>query len=271
MMTHPKQTFGMLELVPDPTTTEHTRRGERDPRWRPDFSTRRWRDEHPLGIERSSHLTVLVENVPPALDFYQAVLGGKLLHQQEGSAFVALGNEIVVELASPSSPRLQRDLVRYGEGLHSVTFKVKDLAKAVDYLTSKGMRFESREDDTVVINRGGFVRLDLCIHGPAHLQRPPPVADDGPPSSVERASLPLEMEGSEPEGRNGRACNSVLGTGRKIRVLPTFPIYGNLVRCRSAIEGRIAETRRTMATFTAYLNRLLRRCEGQTMAEYVIL
>ena len=154
MYTHPKQSFGMFELVPDPTTTPYPRRGEKDPRWKPDFSTKFWRDEHPLGILHSSHLTILVEKVEPAVDFYQGVLGGKLLHQQGQSAFLALGDEVVVELAAPSSERVSRDLIRYGEGLYAVTYKVKDLGKAVDFLTSKGMLFESRDDDTVMINRG---------------------------------------------------------------------------------------------------------------------
>lgn len=172
IFTHPKETFGMLELAllpsaagggaPAPGSPPAAELGAaRDPRVAPGWSTAFWRDQHPLGIERTSHITVLVEDLPKAVEFYRNVLGGKLLHEEERagdrrSAFLALGGEVLVELGAPVAPGSPtwREHVRYNDGVFAVTFKVKDLGKAVSFLTSKGLRFESREPDTVVVNRG---------------------------------------------------------------------------------------------------------------------
>ena len=155
VFTHPKDTYGTLEfaryggLQPD-----------RDPRLKPGWSTAFWRDEHPLGIERVSHMTTLVRDLSKATSFYLDVIGGRILDAVEirgrkRSAYIALGDETVMEIAEPLSPSSPegREIEMSGETIYSVTFKVKDLAKAKSFLDSKNVRTESAEADTIVIDR----------------------------------------------------------------------------------------------------------------------
>jgi extradiol dioxygenase family protein len=137
--THPRETHGQLEFA---------LYGDflKDPRWAPRWSTAVWR-EHPLGIERASHIGVVVRDLPAAKRLYCEVLGGTLLHEEEihgrkQSAFVALGADTVVELAQPYSPASPegRDLEQNGEGIHSLIFKTTDLGRARAFLQAKHLQ-----------------------------------------------------------------------------------------------------------------------------------
>jgi catechol 2,3-dioxygenase-like lactoylglutathione lyase family enzyme len=151
--THPKDTHGAIEFA-------QVEDFSIDVRLHPGWSTAYWRDQHPLGIERASHITVVVRDLGKATAFYRDVLGGKLLHEEETpghkrSAFLAVGEDTVVELAQPllaQSPEA-RDLEHAGEGLYSVTFKTLDLARAAQFLESKNQRIEWRGVDSLIINR----------------------------------------------------------------------------------------------------------------------
>ncbi len=130
-------------------------------RLHPGWSAAFWRDQHPLGIERASHITVLVNDLGQGKSFFQDVLGGKLIHEEQtpgrkSSAYVAVGEDTVVEVAQPlsaSTPEA-RELEKGGEGLYCyVTFKTRDLARAADFLLSKNQRFESRDATSLVLNR----------------------------------------------------------------------------------------------------------------------
>lgn len=151
--THPKETHGQLEFA---AVGKYTI----DPRLQPAWSNAFWRDRHPLGIERASHICVAVRDLPAAKRLYCNVLAGKLLHEEETagrklSAFVAVGEDTVVELAQPLSPASPegRDMDQNGEGIYSLIFKTRDLAKAGDFLKSKQMRPEPDGADTIVLGR----------------------------------------------------------------------------------------------------------------------
>ena len=117
------------------------------------------RDQHPLGIERASHITMLFGDLANARRLYQDALGAKLIHEQESagrkrSIFFAVGADTIIEAAQPlsgSSPEGQ-ELERTGEGIYSVTFKTKNLNRAADHLRSNNVRFEL-SDDSLMINR----------------------------------------------------------------------------------------------------------------------
>ncbi len=151
--TQPRQTHGLLEFAEIPRFTTDARL---QPGWSPAF----WRERHPLGIERASHITVLVRDLAPAIHFYRDVLRGSLIHQEERageskSAFVAVGEDTVVELLQPlsaSSPE-GRDLAENGDSIYGVTFKTINLAKAADYLNSRRQRIERRSGDSLTLNR----------------------------------------------------------------------------------------------------------------------
>ncbi len=149
---HPKDTFGALEFAMAGNVLE-------DPRLKDGWSSAYWRDQHPLGIERASHLTVLVGDMAKAKTVYRDVVGGKVIHEEtkgdRKSAYLAIGEDTVVELAQPLTETgpTRREMDRYSESLFSVTFKVKDLDRAAAFLQSKSVRVESRTQDSLVMDR----------------------------------------------------------------------------------------------------------------------
>ncbi len=149
--THPKETHGQLEFAVIEKNTI-------DPRLQPAWSNEFWRERHPLGIERASHITVVVRDLPVAKRFYCDVLGAKLIDEQDTpnqkrSAFVAVGEDTVVELAQPSSSTSPeaRDMERNGEGIHALTFKTRNLARAADFLRSKQLRPDPDGTDSIAL------------------------------------------------------------------------------------------------------------------------
>ncbi|MGH7962785.1 MAG: VOC family protein [Candidatus Binatia bacterium] len=151
--THPKDTHALLEFAEIEKFTT-------DSRLQPGWSANFWRDQHPLGIERASHITVLIRNLQEGKTLYQDILGGKLLHEEEipgrkKSAFFAVGEDTVIEVAQPlSATSLEgRDLEQAGEGVYAVTFKTTNLKRAADFLQSKAQRIEWQGADSLVLNR----------------------------------------------------------------------------------------------------------------------
>jgi catechol 2,3-dioxygenase-like lactoylglutathione lyase family enzyme len=143
--THPKDTHALLEFAP---TGDYAR----DPRLKPDWSDARWRT-HPLGIERTSHVTVLFADLGDADAVYIDALDGRLIHEEDvagrrRSRYYALGEDTIVEAAQPlaaDSPE-GRELDRYGEGVFEATFATTDLAGAAAFLEAKGQRVVADSD-----------------------------------------------------------------------------------------------------------------------------
>jgi extradiol dioxygenase family protein len=149
--THPRETPGQLEFavygdfIPDP-------------RMAAGWSSASWRDQHPLGIERASHITLVVRDLPATKRLYVDVLGGKLIHEEETagrkkSSFVVIGEDSVVEIAQPlaTDSAEARDLEQNGEGIHALIFKTKNLQRATEFLASKQLK---------PISDGGAMVLD---------------------------------------------------------------------------------------------------------------
>lgn len=139
--THPKDTHALLEFA-EPGFSP-------DPRLEPGWSPARWRDEHPLGIVRTSHMTVLFNDLADAATVYGDLLGGTLIHEGERpgaarSAFYALGEDTLIEAAQPlgSGSAEARDLASAGEGVFGVTFLTRDLDRAATFLEEQGQRVE---------------------------------------------------------------------------------------------------------------------------------
>jgi catechol 2,3-dioxygenase-like lactoylglutathione lyase family enzyme len=160
--THPKDTHGIIEFA-------QVEDFSIDVRLHASWSAAFWRDQHPLGIERASHITVLVRDVSKGKAFFGDVLGGKPLHEAETaaqkSAFVAVGEDTVVEVAQPldaHSPQA-RDLEHAGEGLYAVTFKTKDLGRAAEFLQSKKQRIESRDAHSLSIDRADTFGIGIAF------------------------------------------------------------------------------------------------------------
>ena len=149
--THPQDTHAAFEFAEVPKFFI-------DPRLQPGWSTAYARDEHPLGIERASHLTMLFKDLDHARAIYQDALGGTIIDERQTpgrkrSVFYAIGEDTVIEAAQPlsSDSREGMDLAHAGEGIHAVTFKTKDLKRAAAHLRSKRVRI-AEEDGSFTIN-----------------------------------------------------------------------------------------------------------------------
>jgi catechol 2,3-dioxygenase-like lactoylglutathione lyase family enzyme len=144
--THPRETPGQLEFAVYGDFTK-------DPRMESGWSSAYWREQHPLGIERPSHITLVVRDLPAAKRLYVDVLNGKLIFENETpgnkrSAFVAIGQDSVIELAQPlaKDSAEARDMEENGEGIHALNFKVRSSSKAAEFLRAKGLRPETTAD-----------------------------------------------------------------------------------------------------------------------------
>jgi catechol 2,3-dioxygenase-like lactoylglutathione lyase family enzyme len=158
---HPKDTPGMLEFhepagefrvdLMDPRFSEHW------PRFRDDF----WGNRHPLGLERMSHITVVVHDVAAATRFYTDVLSAVALDDQPSSvadaeaSFVMIGEDTVVELARPRDPSSvhARELETVGQCVTGITFKVRDVHQVADHFQLHGVPVLSVDEHEVVLDR----------------------------------------------------------------------------------------------------------------------
>ncbi len=148
--THPRQTHGQLEFaLPGDYIA--------DPRLESGWSNEPWR-RHPLGIERASHIGVVVRDLSAAKRLYCDVLGETLIHEEQvgrrkHSAFVAVGEDTIVELIQPLSPTSPegRELEQNGEGIYSLIFKTADLGQAHAFLKSKQQRPEQDDAHTIIL------------------------------------------------------------------------------------------------------------------------
>jgi catechol 2,3-dioxygenase-like lactoylglutathione lyase family enzyme len=150
--THPQDTHAAFEFAAVPKFFI-------DPRLQPGWSTAFARDEHPLGIERASHLTMLFRDLSDARKVYQDALGGTPIHEEETpgrkrSVYYAVGEDTVIEAAQPLSSTSPEavDMERAGEGIYSVTFRTKDLKRTGEHLRSKGQRV-AEDDGSIVLDR----------------------------------------------------------------------------------------------------------------------
>lgn len=147
--THPKDTHALLEFS-EPGFAA-------DPRLAEGWSAARWRDEHPLGIEGTSHLTVLFEDVGDAGAVYEGMLGGRLVREEatdeRRSRYFAVG-EGIVEARQPldAGSRAAADLEQAGEGVFAITFKTADVDRAAEFLRGKGQVFERQADGDLVLH-----------------------------------------------------------------------------------------------------------------------
>ena len=158
--THPQDTHAAFEFAVAPKFFI-------DPRLQPGWSIEFPRDQHPLGIERASHMTVLFRKLDDARGIYTEALGGKLIFEESSerkrSMFFLLGEDTVIEAVEPlsaSSPE-GRDLENAGEGIFSVVFKTKNLNRAGDHLRANNLRIQFDSANTLTINREDAFGMEI--------------------------------------------------------------------------------------------------------------
>ncbi len=135
--THPGDTGALLEFCEAGFAA--------DPRLDPDFSTTRWRD-HPLALSRTSHVTVLLDDLADAERIYGRALGGEHLHTDLSEpttprAFYAVGEDTVIEAVAPTTDTTPEgaDHAAAGNAVHAITFRTEHLAGAIAYLATRGL------------------------------------------------------------------------------------------------------------------------------------
>ncbi|MDA4130551.1 MAG: VOC family protein [Thaumarchaeota archaeon] len=101
------------------------------------------------GLGRFNHVGIAVRDTDKALVLYRDVLGGKVTTYKEMgttndyffSQFFLGGQRIeLIEPLGQKESFLTKFLNKWGEGMHHLTFQVKDIRKTSDYLKSKGLR-----------------------------------------------------------------------------------------------------------------------------------
>ena len=156
---HPKDTPGMLEFFPYP----HEIWDGLDPRMRPEWAPFRdafWATHHPLGLQRMSHITIVVNDLAAAEKFYVELLDATPLPDQPAtypdatSRYVVVGEDTVVELLSPADAdsRPGRDLANVGESVIGASFTVRDVAKALEHVTRMSAPVATSSDHEIVFD-----------------------------------------------------------------------------------------------------------------------
>ena len=117
-----------------------------DPRIPPDWDATWWRDHHPLGIEGLQSVGVSVESLDKASETFAGKfgfreIGCRRLEDEPADCASFLIGDCIVEAMCSTRP--DTDLARHArdiQGVYCVTFKVKSLKAAADYLNGKGLR-----------------------------------------------------------------------------------------------------------------------------------
>ncbi|MFH0730395.1 MAG: methylmalonyl-CoA epimerase [Pseudomonadota bacterium] len=108
-------------------------------------------------IHSIDHVGVVVKNLDEALDLYVNILGfekSEIKTAQKGGKFrtvmVSLG-KATIELIEPldTNGGIQRFLETKGEGIHHISFQVKDIQKVIDAFENKGIKFLNEEPEKV--------------------------------------------------------------------------------------------------------------------------
>jgi catechol 2,3-dioxygenase-like lactoylglutathione lyase family enzyme len=158
---------------------------DNDPRTRPGWSPARWRDEHPLGLEGLQSIGVSTVDLDLARQVFSGKLGwpevaGRRTAAAECASF-HLG-ETVIEAMQPldGASALARH-AHEQRGIWSLTFQVRSIEAAADYLLGRGLRLVEQRDRCFAIDPAqAFGRrlqfTDEIVEGysPPDAMRPPP-------------------------------------------------------------------------------------------------
>ncbi|MDA4112401.1 MAG: VOC family protein [Thaumarchaeota archaeon] len=100
-------------------------------------------------LEHFDHVGIAVWSTDKALQVYRDILGAKVtMYKEIGTSRdytftqFLLGNQRIelIEPIGQSDSFLTRFLNRWGEGMHHLTFQVKDIGRTSAYLKSKGLK-----------------------------------------------------------------------------------------------------------------------------------
>jgi catechol 2,3-dioxygenase-like lactoylglutathione lyase family enzyme len=104
-----------------------------------------WRDEHPLGYTGLKRYSVAVSDLVSATTFFEDFLGATVVYEEARPAVAARAvglalADTVAELISPiGAGPIERFLARYGDGIRSTVFAVRDVDQAKRYFAARGV------------------------------------------------------------------------------------------------------------------------------------
>ncbi len=140
--THPADTFGVgIEFYHRNFHTDGIPNGYLEPIKPIDY----WRNEHPLGCTGLKRYSLVVGDVGAATKFFQDLMGATVLYEEPRPAIGAravglhLGGTVTELLTPTEDGEIQRELARYGDGIRSTVFGVRDLAQAQSYFHKRGI------------------------------------------------------------------------------------------------------------------------------------
>lgn len=129
-----------------------------DPRMSPGWTLGPVEASDPLGVERSSHHTILTHRPERALRFAVHTLGGRIVHSGRNeriganSTVVALAGEFFEYAVPDPGTFAHDDLASQAprDSYYGVTWKVEDLERVARHLASVGVEIRDRDADTMV-------------------------------------------------------------------------------------------------------------------------
>ncbi len=153
-----REQAGLPYQYVDCPPSEENARKTADVRLKPGWALAPPAEDDPLGIEFCSHHTVLTTRPDRMLELYVDILGGRVIERRDNeligaeSTFIALGDG-VYECAVPR----EGTAVVAGsvnpdpyDSYHSMTFLVRDLARAEAHLEEQGVAIARRSDTALV-------------------------------------------------------------------------------------------------------------------------
>jgi len=103
-------------------------------------------------LEKIDHIGIAVKNLDEAIKLYKDIFGVEPSLVYESSytkariAFIPIG-ESKIELIEPSNPEsvMGKFLEKKGEGIHHISYKVKDIDKSLSELEIRGIQLIDRK------------------------------------------------------------------------------------------------------------------------------
>jgi catechol 2,3-dioxygenase-like lactoylglutathione lyase family enzyme len=117
-----------------------------------------WADEHPLGSVGLKRYSLAVDDLDAARGFLEGVVNGTVAYEEDRpevgarAVGVTLADTVVELLAPTADGVISRHVARWGDGIRSTVFQVKDLAAARTYFEGKGVELQPGDaPDTLAI------------------------------------------------------------------------------------------------------------------------
>ncbi len=105
-----------------------------------------------MNISHIEHIGIAVKNLEEAIKYYENILGLKcysieeVADQKVKTAFFMVGQTKIelLESTSPDGP-IAKSIEKKGEGIHHIAFAIKDLAKNLTEIESKGIQLIDKQ------------------------------------------------------------------------------------------------------------------------------